>query len=336
MTEEIFCITLPLPHPSSVNAWLLPEPPMTLIDTGPRSEAAMVALEEGLARHGARVQDVRLILATHHHHDHVGLAPEIRRRSGAQIAVLGRTAEYCNSFELHVAADRSYSRRVMAAHGVPIEAVDANEGFWTMLAEGAESFTADRQLRHGERIQAGGHTLDVLFRPGHSTTDTLFVDAEGRFAFVGDHLLAEVSSNTEMYPPDRRLSRRPRTRLEYLANLRLTAKMPVHDLLTGHGASIHDHPTLIASRLAEHVRRCRQIVELLAPGPRSAYELAGGLWSSATVAEQPLLVIWEVLGHLDLLANDGAVMEIVDGSGIHRFKLVAEAFVHLTDQERPQ
>jgi glyoxylase-like metal-dependent hydrolase (beta-lactamase superfamily II) len=320
--KEIFCIELPLEHPSSVNAWLLPEPPATLIDPGPRSEVSIVALEESLKRHGVGVEDLRLVLATHHHHDHVGLAPEIRRRSGAEIALPEQAAAYCNSFELHVAADRGYSRRVMAAHGVPPAAIDANEGFWTMLGEGAESFTADRRLRHGERVFAGGRTLEVVFRPGHSTSDTLFVDSEDRLAFVGDHLLAEVSSNTEMYPPDRRLRPRPRTRLEYLGNLRRTAEMPLDRLLTGHGAPICDHVSLIESRLAEHATRCERIAELLGPGPQSAYELAGGLWSSATVAEQPLLVVWEVLGHLDLMANDGAVDEIVDGHGIHRFRLV--------------
>jgi hypothetical protein len=38
------------------------------------------------------------------------------------------------------------------------------------------------------------------------------------------------------------------------------------------------------------------------------------------VAEtQPVLVVWEVLGHLDILVNRGTVRESVDGDGCHRF-----------------
>jgi glyoxylase-like metal-dependent hydrolase (beta-lactamase superfamily II) len=319
--EETCCIALPLTHPASVNAWLLIGEPLTLIDTGPLSEDALRALERGLAEHGVRIEDLELVLATHHHHDHVGLAATIRRRSGAEIAVLDRVADYCDSFELHVAAERAYSHRVMAAHGVPAETIDDGEGFWRMLTDGAESFTADRRLRDGELLIAAGRTLEVVFRPGHSTTDTLFVDLDSGVAFVGDHLLADVSSNTEIYPADGEPCRRPHSRLEYLAKLRLTAGMRLERLLTGHGQPIDEHVGVIEARLHEHAQRCEQIVGLLACEPRSAYELAAGLWSSQTVREQPLLVVWEVLGHLDLLAGDGAVSEAVGPDGIHRFRL---------------
>src|SRR4051794_24926477 len=49
------CLPLPLPHIGSVNAWLLPGDPLTLIDTGPCDDTALTALEAGLRR-----ADVRL------------------------------------------------------------------------------------------------------------------------------------------------------------------------------------------------------------------------------------------------------------------------------------
>src|SRR5918994_3825069 len=91
-------IPLPLPHVGSVNAWLLRGDPVTLIDTGPRDDAALSALEAGLRREGLRVEDIELLLATHHHLDHVGLAATIQRRSGASVAVLHRTADYAGRY----------------------------------------------------------------------------------------------------------------------------------------------------------------------------------------------------------------------------------------------
>ncbi|HUO71367.1 MAG TPA: hypothetical protein VMU39_11360, partial [Solirubrobacteraceae bacterium] len=99
-------------------------------------------------------------------------------------------------------------------------------------------------------------------------------------------------------------------------NLRRTASMPLARLLTGHGDPVADHAGLVRRRLAEHHRRCARITAVLEDGPASAYAIATHLWSARTVAEQPLLVVWEVLGHLDLLLDAGTVSEEVfdDGS----------------------
>jgi hypothetical protein len=92
--------------------------------------------------------------------------------------------------------------------------------------------------------------------------------------------------------------------------------MPLDLLLTGHGDAVLDHRGLVRRRFAEHRRRCQRILTALGEGPANAYEIAQHLWSARTVAEQPLLVVWEVLGHLDLLLDEGAVSEQIldDGS----------------------
>ena len=64
------------------------------------------------------------------------------------------------------------------------------------------------------RIQAGGRELSVVDRPGHSGTDTLFVDAAHRLAFGGDHLLAKISPNTEIYQAAG--GGRSRSRVDYI------------------------------------------------------------------------------------------------------------------------
>ena len=45
---DIIQIPVPLPHIRSVNTWLLRGEPLTLIDSGPRDDAALSALEAGL------------------------------------------------------------------------------------------------------------------------------------------------------------------------------------------------------------------------------------------------------------------------------------------------
>src|SRR5678815_1833588 len=121
--NQIVAIPLPLPHVRSVNAWLLRGDPVTLIDTGPRTDDALAALEEGLRREGLRIEDIELLLATHHHLDHVGLAATIQRRSGAAVAVLDRVADYAERYAAETERDRTFAHRLMAHHGVPDQVV---------------------------------------------------------------------------------------------------------------------------------------------------------------------------------------------------------------------
>jgi glyoxylase-like metal-dependent hydrolase (beta-lactamase superfamily II) len=314
-------IPLPLPHIGSVNAWLLRGEPLTLLDTGPHSDEALTALEVGLRREGARIEDIELVLATHHHLDHVGLAAAIQRASGAQVAVLGETADYVADYGENIESDRAFSERLMTAHGVPGDVIAAGEEFWDFLRANSDAVTADVRLADGDRIRAGGRDLDVIARPGHSPTDTLFVDASARTAFVGDHLLARVSSNTEIAPVSAADDVRPRPRTEYLRNLAKTAAMPLGTLLTGHGRPVKAAPALVEARLAEHHRRAARIATILLQRPQSAYRIAEQLWPERTVREQPLLVVWEVLGHLELLLAADLASELVDDDGRPRFAL---------------
>src|SRR3954469_23999873 len=126
--DEIVAIPLPLAYVGTVNAWLLRGDPLTLIDTGPREDRALAALEAGLRREGLRLEDVELVLATHHHLDHVGLAATIQRRSGATVAVLDRVADYGERYAEEVEQDRRFAHALMAYHGVPDEVVADNEG----------------------------------------------------------------------------------------------------------------------------------------------------------------------------------------------------------------
>jgi glyoxylase-like metal-dependent hydrolase (beta-lactamase superfamily II) len=312
---DVVAIPLPLPHVGSVNAWLLPGDPVTLIDTGPRDDAALSALEDGLRGAGLRIEDLELLLATHHHLDHVGLAATIQRRSGARVAVLDGTAAYAARYSAEVEEDRRFARALLSHHGAPDQLVADTEEFWDYVRSATEDFDTELRLADGDRVRAGGRTLRVVARPGHSTTDTLFVDERDAIAFAGDHLLAAISSNTEIRAPDRAQDGRARSRLRYLEGLERTQAMPLTRLLTGHGAPVTEHGRLVDARLREHRRRCERILAILDDGPQTAFQIAGGLWPERTVMRQPLLVVWEVIGNLELLLAAGTVAERVGDAG---------------------
>jgi len=208
----------------------------------------------------------------------------------------------------------------MLQHGVPEPLVAGAKPFFDHIIRDSDDFTTDRVLADGDTIEAGGRTLRVVFRPGHSTTDTLFVDDEGGDAFVGDHLLADISSGAEIMPTELPGDERRRALLEYLSNLRKTEVMQLARCYPGHGPVIDDHRSLIAQRLAFHADRLDQITALVADGCSTAFDVARRLWSDVVAETQPVLVIWEVVGHLDILVNRGTVRELVNDRGDHHFR----------------
>jgi glyoxylase-like metal-dependent hydrolase (beta-lactamase superfamily II) len=316
-------IPLPLAHIGSVNAWLLKGDPLTLVDAGPANDQALEALRSGLRDEGVRLEDIELVIGTHHHLDHVGLAPTVRQASGARVALLGEAADYVAAGRANIERDRAYSHRLMMAHGVPGDVIADNESFWDFLRDNSATFEADVRLVHGERIRAGGRDLQALARPGHSRSDTLLVDDRAGEAFVGDHLLAGISSNTEIAPVGEPEGERPRPRTEYLRNLKRTAGMPLDVLYAGHGRPVKSHRALVDVRIAEHRTRAARVAGALLHRPETAYGIAKRLWPERTVRQQPLLVVWEVLGHLELLLAAGIADESrQDGHG-PRFALTS-------------
>jgi glyoxylase-like metal-dependent hydrolase (beta-lactamase superfamily II) len=316
---EVAQIAVPVPYLGSVNVWLLPGEPLTIVDTGLANDEALGSLEQQLAAHGHALEDIELVLITHHHLDHAGLAGLIKDRAGAEIAAHRATAQWGRSYNEHLAEERDFTVELLRAHGVPDKLVAATEPFFAYIRDHSRGFETDRTLRDGDRIVAGGRTLRVVFRPGHSTTDTLFVDDDAGDAFVGDHLLAHITSGAELMPTELPGDERRQALLEYLSNLRKTQVMRLSTCYPGHGPPIDDHRRLIDERMAFHSARLDAIADAVEDGCETAFDIAGRLWPDEIVQTQSVLAVWEVLGHLDILVNRGTVSEAIDDSGRHRF-----------------
>jgi glyoxylase-like metal-dependent hydrolase (beta-lactamase superfamily II) len=161
-------------------------------------------------------------------------------------------------------------------------------------------------------------TLHVHHRPGHSPTDTVFHDRDRRMLIAADHLLGHISSNPLITRPREGSTERPQALVQYLDSLAATREMDVDLVLPGHGDPITGHRVLIDQRFGLHRRRAEKIHRLIDERPRSAYEVAQALWGNIAVT-QAYLTLSEVLGHVDLLVNEGLVRE-VERDGVSVFE----------------
>ena len=178
-----------------VNCYVVEDDPLTLIDTGPNSGKSLDELEQALARHDRRIEDLELIVLTHQHMDHLGLLEILLRRSGAEVAALDLLAPYLRSFRDSAVADDEYAQAIMRRHGLPEDLVTALSATAAAFRSFGSSGEVTRALRDGDRLELRDRTLQVLHRPGHSPSDTLFWDEQRGILIGGDHLLAHISSN---------------------------------------------------------------------------------------------------------------------------------------------
>ena len=314
MTAGIRRLSIPTPFMvGRVNCYLIEDDPLTLVDVGPNSGRSLVALEDALGEHGRRIEDLERIVITHQHLDHLGLVGIIADRSGAEVCALDVLAPVIEDFTTHADSNDELAQRLMLRHGIPADMVTALAAMSRAFRGWGGSAPVTHVLRDGGALAFAGRSFEVLHRPGHSPSDTVFWDAEARVLIAGDHLIKHISSNPLITEPLGGRSGepggdRPRTLLMYMKSLRETQAMPAETILPGHGEVFGGHAALIDERFAMHERRARKIAGLIAERPRSAHDIAYAIWGNVAVT-QAFLTLSEVLGHVDLLTERGEVVE---------------------------
>jgi glyoxylase-like metal-dependent hydrolase (beta-lactamase superfamily II) len=215
-------------------------------------------------------------------------------------------------FSRAAARDDEFATAVMLRNGISEDVVQALRQVSSAFRAWGSKATVTRPLADGDLLELRERELRVFHRPGHSPSDTIFWDERRKILIAADHLIKHISSNPLISRPldDRELSPRdrPQALVTYLDSLRKTRELPAEIVLSGHGEAITGHAALIDERFEFHRRRADKLHGLIAEEPRTGYELAQELFGDIAVT-QAYLTLSEVLGHVDLLLNDGRVHE---------------------------
>jgi glyoxylase-like metal-dependent hydrolase (beta-lactamase superfamily II) len=166
-----------------------PEP--AIVDTGVASSPAE-GMAPALEALGRRIEDVRWILLTHGHVDHVGGAHALWELTGrkAQVVIAEADARYLRSRRAHV---QNYLDVRAQYLGDP-EA----EAKQTAMAAGAISGEMEPHVlvRGGETLSLGGDvTVSVHAIPGHTAGSVAYVVDGQDDVFVGDAVQVHGAAN---------------------------------------------------------------------------------------------------------------------------------------------
>src|SRR3954464_15016102 len=189
-------LRLPLPWPGvpHVNAWAVSAGSgIVLVDTGLAVPGALAQLELALKQAGVRLDHVRLLICTHAHSDHYGLAGPIVDYAGCE---LWMHPNFDHARRAAQNPERVFERRIEVAResGVPLEALqrysEQRKGQPLGIARIVEP---DRELLPGVKVETDLGAFDIYETPGHAPSHVCLHEPERGILISGDHLLGRVS-----------------------------------------------------------------------------------------------------------------------------------------------
>jgi glyoxylase-like metal-dependent hydrolase (beta-lactamase superfamily II) len=316
----VWRLRLPLPWPGVPhgNAWAIASGSgIVLIDTGIADPGSMQQLERALDQAGLRIEHVRLLVCTHAHSDHYGLAGPIVDRAGCELWMHPAYDHMRRSAEN---PDRVFEQRLEVARqsGVPLEALKRYEEQRKGQPLGVDRVVEpDRELLPGVEVETDLGTFAVYETPGHAPSHVCLHEPERGLLVSGDHLLGRVSLYYDYgWTPD--------PAGEFLSSLDVIGELDSSLCLPGHGRPFRDVKEHIDANRREVAERVERVRSALRDGtPKTPFEIVPTLLGDPNPS--PMMVTWglsEALAYLDHLEATGEA-ERVDREPADRWALAA-------------
>ncbi|MEB3101965.1 MBL fold metallo-hydrolase [Ferviditalea candida] len=317
--QTIIPVTVPTPYPvGDVNMYLAEEGSGTglaLIDAAVNTDDAWELLMRSLTEAGYALKDIRRILITHHHVDHVGLIDRIVSQTAVPVYVhpdaiprMKRDAEF-------LAKRIEFFRQLYQESGCGQAGERQIDDLRRKLHDNAHLKVQADLLPVTEGNREGLAGYQALETPGHAPDHLVYLDNTHRVMFSGDHVLPHISSNA-LVEPDA-LGRRMPTLVKYRDMLRKCLVLQADLVFPGHGEPFKELQPLIRRRLERIDDKAERLERLMKDAPKTAFQLAETMYPKE-VERQFSLVMSEVIGLLDYLEASGRAAKEMD-RGVWRY-----------------
>ncbi len=300
---SVYQLIIPTPYVvGHINAYLINNEPVTLIDVGPQTPEAMKVLREMLSALGVGIKNISRIIITHAHPDHCGLVAEIAAMAGATVYVHNWEERKLNGEHDHLRERLPF----VLESGIPKEMVKKMIGQRDKLLHPTLKGVPTRLLYDNQTLDFDQGSLQVMHLPGHSPGHVCLYDPEQRFFFSGDFLLPHITPNPLLEPDPERPGQRVPALKQYLQGLDRVEVLDIALVFPGHGGLFNDYRTVINAGRQHHLTQFRQIKNKLQAGEMNSYQLSRVIYPGLK-GWNIFLGISEIQAHLDLLVEKGEI-----------------------------
>ncbi len=308
----VWRLRLPLPWPGVPhgNAWALAtDGGIVLFDTGIGGKGRMRQFDLALAQAGFDLGDVRLLVCTHSHTDHYGLAAPIVDGAGCELWMHPKW-EHVRLLADDPAAALEQRFEVARQSGVPAAGLaryresrgeDDDNGIDAIVEP-------DRDLLPGVEVETDLGAWQVHETPGHAPSHVVLHQPESKLMISGDHLLGRtVLFFDHGHSPD--------PVGEFLASLDEVEPLDVALCLPGHGRPFRDPEAKIAEARRQVGELLDKTRDALGEGERTAFEIVAEIVGAdnvnTPVSAWVLQIVLSCLDHM-VIVGEVAKMEETD------------------------
>ena len=299
-------ISVPNPFFEGRNSiYLIRSDPVTLIDTGVATEKAYEALRAGITELRVAVSDIRRVILTHKHIDHIGNAWRIQQTSGAEVYI--HEVERIALSDIDPTGERfqDLAQKRMTEWNVPVEYQPQKESH--KLPEWFLEPVEALGLADGDKLESEAGNITVMHTPGH-TLGSICLQFHDML-FTGDHVLEGISPNVG--GGDLRHSGLLQHFMQSLERTRLHASAKM--AFPGHGQPFHHLSRRCEQLIAHHHDRLNQIVSILDTRSMTVFQIAQKLFGEID-GLHILLGCAEANSHLEMLEELGRVTQLESGA----------------------
>jgi glyoxylase-like metal-dependent hydrolase (beta-lactamase superfamily II) len=314
----VWRLRLPLPWPGVPhgNAWAIAAGDgIVLFDTGMGGKGRLRALDLALAQAGFGVEDVGLLVCTHSHIDHYGLAASIVEAAGCELW-MHPAWEHVRLLADDPAAALEHRLEVARQSGVPVAALERYREARSGDEEtGIDAIQVpDRELVPGAEVETDLGAWQVYETPGHAPSHVILHQPERKLMISGDHLLGRTVLFFDHGHTADPVG-------EFLASLEEVEPLEAELCLPGHGRPFRDPEAKIAEARRQVDELLAKVRESLGGGERPAFEIVADIVGpenlNSPASAWALQIVLSCLEHLAI----GGEVEAVAASDPQRWKL---------------
>lgn len=291
----------------TVNAWLFKGPEPTLIDCGEKTDKLWGALIDQLRLHGLEISDIKKVIITHAHLDHIGMAKKITEHSNATIWV----NEYVYDWAVNLKT--MLDRRTEAISSTvkknfPKEIKEKYFDFgYAFLSPYWDEIPSNRikVFPLNGKLNFGGADWDIIYTPGHCINQTCFYNPTNGYFLSADMLLKIIPNpiiDAGINPPYNRV----KSLVMHLGSYEKVAQLNITKVFPGHFSPFEEAQLLIKKQVAKIHTRKEKCYQLIQSGIHNALDLAHQVYpnriNNAT--------LFMVIGFLDILQEEGRIEAI--------------------------